>query len=178
MKFTPTEKKDIIENALSWIVVFAMFAYGIGKYFQFRGAAQVDRNISELTGQEFMWAFYGYTQGFPIVLGVFEVTGGLLLLFKRTRLLGCFFLSTILVNVILQDIFYEVNVGALRAAIIYQLILFIILWMNRDRVIASIQNLILPKPDLSNWQSVIIKLAIAFVIFVVLRYLEWRVTMW
>lgn len=84
-----------------------MFIYGFGKLFQFEGAAEIDKTVSELNGMQLMWAFYGYSKSFAITLGIFEVIGGLLILIKRTRIIGCLFTSTILINVILQDIFLK-----------------------------------------------------------------------
>lgn len=41
---------NVLENAFSYIVVFAMFAYGVGKIIQFDGAIEIDKTVSELTG--------------------------------------------------------------------------------------------------------------------------------
>mgnify|MGYP000259428262 CR=1 FL=1 len=126
MKFTKEDKIEILENAITWIVVFAMFIYGGGKFFQFYEAVEIDKTVSQMTGMELMWVFYGYSKSFAITLGVIEVTGGILILIRKTRLLGCLFTSTVLVNVIIQDIYFGVHLGALKAAILYQLILLII----------------------------------------------------
>ena len=53
-----------------------------------------------------LWAFYGYTKVYPIIMGIFEITGALLLLFRQTRFIGGLMITSILLNVILQDIFY------------------------------------------------------------------------
>src|SRR6056297_3191197 len=117
MNFNKKDKIEIFENAISWIVVLAMFIYGGGKLFQFAGAADIDKTVSEMTGMELMWAFYGYSKSFSITLGIFELIGGILILIKITRIIGCLFTSTILVNVIFQDIYFGVHYGALRAAL-------------------------------------------------------------
>lgn len=54
------DKLEIFENAISWIIVFAMFIYGGAKLIQFDGAAEIDKTVSELTGMElmcFLWLF-------------------------------------------------------------------------------------------------------------------------
>ena len=84
MVLTKTDKIEIFENAISWIVVMAMLIYGGGKLIQFDGAVEIDKTISEMTGMELMWAFYGYSKSFAITLGVFELIGVLLILIKRT----------------------------------------------------------------------------------------------
>lgn len=176
MEFIKKHRFIILENAFSYVVVLAMLAYGVGKWVQFNGAAEIDLKISEMTGMQLMWAFYGYSRPFGLILGVLEITGGVLMLFRRTRLLGCFFVSTILVNVILQDIFYDVNVGALRAAILYQSLILIILFMNKDILIEIGKKLIEVKMNIGSWKSKFYVFLCSVVLFVILRILEYYVT--
>lgn len=178
MNFTKKDKLDIVENAISWIVVLAMLAYGIGKTVQFDGAISIDKTVSELTGMQLMWAFYGYSKAFAITLGLFELTGAVLLLIKKTRIIGCIFTSAILINVIIQDIYFGVHLGALRAAIFYQILLIIILWINKEQLIRGIRILLENNSLLQTKSKFLVKLLIAFGIFVVLRILEYYGTMW
>ncbi|WP_158728909.1 MULTISPECIES: hypothetical protein [unclassified Flavobacterium] len=177
MKFDRNDKIEIFENAISWIVVFAMFVYGGAKIVQFDGAAEIDKTVSEMTGMELMWAFYGYSKAYAITLGLFEIIGGTLILIKRTRIIGCLFTSTILVNVILQNIFFQVHFGALKVAILYQLVILIILWLNKDKVIQSIKSLIHFNTSQQPRFKFILKLGIAFICFVILRIAEYFITM-
>ena len=135
----PTVKT--IEFAAILVVSSAIMAYGIGKMVQFPATVEITKKVAELSGQELMWAFYGYSKSFPIILGILEIAGGIGLLFRRTRFLAIILLSTILVNVILQDIVYGVNKGALIAAIFYQLLLFVILFINREQVVLIFKTL-------------------------------------
>lgn len=176
MKLDRNDKIEIVENAMSWIVVFAMFVYGGAKIFQFDGASEVDKTVSQMTGMELMWAFYGYSKPYAIILGIFEIVGGTLILLKRTRIIGCLFISTILVNVILQDIYYGVHSGALKAAILYQLLILIILWLNKDQLIQSIKALMNFNKQEQSKYKLIIKLGIAFLCFVILRIAEYYIT--
>jgi len=176
MDLTEEDRIEIIENAMSWVVVFAMLLYGVGKVFQFDGAAEVDKTVAEMTGMELMWAFYGYSKPFAITLGIFEVTGGVLMLIKKTRIVGCLFISAILVNVILQDIYFEVNSGALRAAIIYQLLITAILWMNKEKVITSIKALLVFERPNQSRSNFLAKALIAFGSFIGLKVLEYLIT--
>lgn len=106
MNFNRKDKIEIVENAISWIVVFAMFVYGGAKVMQFDGASKIDKTVAEMTAMELMWAFYGYSKAYAMTLGLFEIINGTLILIKRTRIIGCLFTLTILVNVILQGIFF------------------------------------------------------------------------
>ncbi|HHH50468.1 MAG TPA: hypothetical protein ENK52_05780 [Saprospiraceae bacterium] len=179
MNFDKEDKLEIFENAISWIVVFGMFIYGGAKAIQFKGAAEIDIAVSDLTGMQLMWAFYGYSQSFALIIGALEITGGILILIKRTRIIGCLFLSAILVNIIMQDIFFDINRGALKAAMIYQTLLLIILWLNRAKLIQAIKILITPKQSTKPKQSkqkIFAKLLLAYLMFVILRIGEYLFT--
>lgn len=139
MKLTKQDYLYILEMALVMSVSLSMLLYGIGKPLQFSNPTITQKPISALTGMELMWAFYGYTKVYPIIMGIFEIAGALLLLFRKTRLIGGLIITSILMNVILQDIFYGVNVVALYAAIIYQISILIIFWLNRKPIISTVQ---------------------------------------
>ena len=176
MNLTKKDKIEIFENAISWIVVMAMFIYGGGKLIQFDGVAESNKTVSEMTGMELMWAFYGYSKSFAITLGVFELIGGFLILIKRTRIIGCLFTSTILVNVIFQDIYFGVHLGALKAAILYQLLLLIILSLNKEKLITSIKTLLRSDKTEQTKTKFFVKTLIALGIFAGLRILEYFIT--
>lgn len=176
MTFDKKDKVEIVENAISWIVVFAMFVYGGAKLFQFDSSANIDKTVSEMTGMELMWAFYGYSKAFEITLGILEITGGLLILFKKTRIIGCLFTSAILVNIIFQDIFYRVHLGALRSAILYQILIVIIVWFNKKKFVRSIKTLLQSKKIEQPTIKLFLKLFIAFLLFVGLRIAEYYLT--
>lgn len=175
IRLSKKDYQDIIEHALSGIVVFAMFVYGGAKYWQFHEVNLIEKPVSELTGMQIMWVFYGYSKSFAVIIGLVEITGGLLILVKKTRLLGCLITSTILVNIILQDYFYQVNKGALKAAIMYQGCILLICWFNRSNLLAALQKLWL-SIDFKNSKKYWLKTMLAFVLFVVLRLLEFVVT--
>lgn len=176
MNFNKKDKIEIFENAISWVVVLAMFIYGGAKIIQFDGAAEIDKTVSEMTGMELMWAFYGYSKSFAITIGIFEVIGGILILFRRTRVIGCLFTSTILVNVILQDIYFGVHAGALKAAILYQFLILVILWINKEKVVTSIKALLLIDNHVQTKTNSFLKILITVGFFVLFRILEYYLT--
>ena len=125
---------------LSFVVVVvatAMYAYGFGKYVQFSDPATSTGTIAGATGMELMWAFYGYSKPYALLLGVSEVIGGILLLVRRTRVIGGLLLAGILGNVIAQDVFFEVSYGVLRAAVLYQVLVLGVLWFHRATLLAA-----------------------------------------
>lgn len=176
MDFINKHKIKILENAFSYIIVMAMLAYGIGKIVQFNGAVNTNLRISEMTGMQLMWAFYGYSKPFVYTLGVLEVIGGILLLLKRTRLIGCMMVSTMLLNIIIQDIFYKVNVGALKAAILYQLLILFIFYFNRDKISQTWKILTQKEDKKETFKNSAVILFISGILFVLVRVAEYYVT--
>lgn len=176
VKISKTDALEIIENAMSWLVVFAMLIYGGAKIVQFDGAADSAKPVSELTGMELMWAFYGYSVVYAIILGLLEITGAILIFFKKTRIIGCLFTSTILINIIIQDIIFDVNKGALRAAILYQILLLGILFLNKQKVMQGIKCLLNIQKKEGAIINMWVKFVLAFMLFVVLRVAEYYMT--
>lgn len=123
-----------------------------------------------------MWTFYGYSKSFALTIGLIEIIGGILILVRKTRIIGCLFVSTILLNIILQDIIFEIPMGALKAAIFYQLLILIILWLNRENLIKAIKILLDTNKIKHTKFKFFVKLLIAFVIFAGLRMLEYYLT--
>ncbi|PCI96426.1 MAG: hypothetical protein COB15_10095 [Flavobacteriales bacterium] len=176
MHFTKKEKINLLENSISGIVFLMMFIYGFAKINQFSGAIEVEKTLPELTGMELMWAFYGYSHPLALTIGLFEIVGGGLLLFKRTRILGCLLTTTILINIIIQDIAFEVNQGALIAAIIYQALILIILLMNKTRLIAAFKVLTQDTKTTESLKKKIIKFILVMLLVVTLFFFQHYLT--
>jgi hypothetical protein len=80
------------------------------------------------------------------------------------------------VNVILQDIYFGVHLGALKAAILYQLLILIILLLNKEKLITSIKTLLISDKNEQTKTKFFVKTLIAFGIFGGLRILEYFIT--
>ncbi len=166
---------SVVELAMVLVVSTAMLMYGAGKMIQFDHFSHITKPISELSGMELMWAFYAHSKPFAIVIGLLQISGALLFLWKRTRLIGGILLSTVLMNIILQDIFYDVNRGALWAAIIYQFMIVAVFFIHRLSVMKAIKELLLPYTLKIN-KKVIGTTAVAVLLAIVFKLLERLVT--
>ena len=149
----------IIYWAAIFTVSISMFVYGIVKPAQFTNMDNIINNhLSE--GHRLMWNFYSYTKTYPIIIGVFEIIGAIGLLFNRTRIFACLLLTTILVNIILQDYFYEIS--ALNSSIFYQILIFIILLIDRKKVVEIFSKLFEVKTKIKpNWLLIVLSLLFA-----------------
>lgn len=101
-----------------------------------------------------MWAFYGYSYNFSLLIGFFEILGAILIFFRKTRLIGSIFTSFILYNIIIQD--YIFDIIALKIAVFYQILILIIIWFNRSILKNTFHSLLIQtKPQINKKELVI-----------------------
>ncbi|QIX63115.1 hypothetical protein HER32_18850 [Hymenobacter sp. BT18] len=90
-----------------------LFVYGSSKVFatQFpRLWANLDTPPAELTPMRVAWQFFGYSRAYQQFLGWGEVLPAVLLLFRRTRTLGAFVATVVMLNVFVINLFFDVCV--------------------------------------------------------------------
>jgi hypothetical protein len=78
----------------------------------------LDLPFSSLSGEELTWAYFRHSYPYIVAIGACQIGGSLLLLFRRTRLLGAIVLVPVLVNIILLDYFYGLDIGVLVHALV------------------------------------------------------------
>lgn len=88
-----------------------------------------------------MWAFYGQSTTYPIIIGIFKFISVILLFHQKTRILGCLIGMVILFNIIIQDIIYQIPIAAINVATLLQCLLSIILLINKNRIIQLLKEL-------------------------------------
>ncbi|MCB0461149.1 MAG: hypothetical protein KDC81_00450 [Flavobacteriaceae bacterium] len=162
----------LLDTVLATYVMLSMALYGVGKLMQFKGSL-IETPINKASGMELMWAFYGYSTEFPIIIGILEITGGVLLFFQKTRLLGCLLLTFILVNILIQDIIYQVHSGAILSAAIYQTIVVYFMYKGRKTLKAAYLKLITLEPHVEYVKIFslknIVQVCIGFIITVIIK---------
>ena len=164
--------KEKVEYFVKWVVIFivssSMIIYGIAKPIQFSDYTNsTNLNVSE--GHKIMWTFYSYSLTYPIIIGVFEILGGVSILFNKSRIFGCILLTIILSNIIIQDFIYEIV--ALKSAIFYQILVLIIFLFDIEKLKRIFSLLFSSTRHSKN----IILLIVAFVIAFFIKYFETKI---
>ena len=166
-------KKKYLKEVIYWVSIFiissSMFIYGLSKPTQFENTGNF-ANISTLSGQQLMWIFYGYSKIYPIIIGLFEILGALTILFRKTRIFGCLILTTILINIIIQD--YIFNIVALSSAIYYQILIIIILIFDYSEVKKIMKSLF---SSAGKSKINIFVIVIALIIALILKFYETKI---
>lgn len=97
-----------------YTLAFTLFSYGFAKVFPLQFVPTPLTKLMEPYGNfspmGVLWSFMGASVPYIIFTGAAEVTGGLLLLFRRTTSLGAMVSLAVLTNVVALNYFYDVPV--------------------------------------------------------------------
>lgn len=127
----------IIQTTIAFYVAYSITGYGAAKVLktQFQPPNYVlETPIKDLSGFWLTWTYYGYSQTMAYILGWTQILGCILLLFRRTRLIGIFVLLPVMVNIDLIDHFYEISPLAYYNALHYTFLLFFLLALDYDKL--------------------------------------------
>jgi hypothetical protein len=94
-----------------------MIVYGVAKLFQFPSpqAESLTTPLGEGSPMWLLWSFMGASKTYSLFTGAAEVLGGLLLLHRRTTLLGALVSVGVLANVVMLNFCYDVPVKVLSS---------------------------------------------------------------
>lgn len=134
------EKKQLVDSqkvlgvwqgVIIYTASFVLLRFGMLKLLGMHMNSSLifsDFPAGNLSGGSLMDYFFGRAPLFKLLIGGLQVLGAILLLYRRTRLLGIFILLPILFNIVLMDIFYNVGTGVtiLSALLIIALFYFLI----------------------------------------------------
>jgi hypothetical protein len=124
---------------LRYGIALDLAMFGFQKIFRLQFVvplAMQDQPLSRLTGEEQTWAYFGHSYAFAFVIGLFQIAGSLLLLYRRTKLIGVFILLPVMLNICLLNIFYGFEVGELVHAVVLFLGLAYLLFEEYPRLAA------------------------------------------
>ena len=91
-----------------------MLSYGLAKVFPFQMApisiGILNEPVGNMSPMTFLWALIGMNPVYEMICGAAEVIGGVLLMYRRTALLGSLFSAFVIANVVLYNLFFDVPV--------------------------------------------------------------------
>ncbi|WP_034059248.1 hypothetical protein [Lacinutrix jangbogonensis] len=140
--------KETFELVLRQCVFIILNIYAISKLlggqFYMNGTLPeqiANTTLGEASGFSLAWTFMGHSYFYILFVGVTQLIGAWFLLWNKTKLIGVFILIPIMVNIIIFDIIFLDVYPALANAIIVFLMLILILFFNKERVIDAIKRL-------------------------------------
>ena len=130
----------------SFLILFYGFAKLNGSQFTVLDS-ELDKPLGEVSGFWLTWYYFGYSPVYGNLIALAQILGGVLLMFRRTTLLGSCVLLPVATNIILVDIFYSVDLPALVVALLIEAALITIIVLHREELLDvfwSRQNSLFP----------------------------------
>lgn len=118
-------------GAIRYCIAFNIIAFGWKKFYglQFIVPSEIAQMpMNQQTGEWLTWFYFGYSHTFGIIIATIQIMGGFMLLFRKTVLAGAIILFSLLLNLTLINIFYDMNAGALLQSVLLTIgVLFLLL---------------------------------------------------
>jgi hypothetical protein len=117
-------KRTHYEKLWYWFVIvlryylgIVLLTYGFIKIIQTQFPAPSLETLlqpyGESTSMKLLWTFMGYSKAYNVFVGLAEAGAGMLLLFKRTRLMGALMSIAVMSNVVVLNFCYNIPVKLL-----------------------------------------------------------------
>jgi hypothetical protein len=153
---------------LRYFCAFQLYMYGVSKllHLQFHMQAELaPRAIGSLNGYQLTWYYFGVSRAYACILGLTQVAGATLLLFRKTTLMGAVAMLPVMANVLLINIFILVNdYGPYLIASLICASLVIILWYQRADLVELFWSAQLGEPKGSRRVDWWIRCGIVFMV--------------
>jgi hypothetical protein len=99
---------------LRYYLAIVLLGYGFAKViktqFPFPSFDRLSQTYGQSSPMGLLWTFMGYSTAYNVFTGLWEVLGGFLLFFKRTRVLGALTVIGVMSNVVMLNFSYDVPV--------------------------------------------------------------------
>jgi len=136
-------KTETYSRSLDWLryfCAFMLYMYGTSKllHLQFNMRRELaGRPVGSLSGYQLTWFYFGFSRVYASILGLTQVMGATLLLFRRTMLLGALAMLPVMVNILLINIFIMVNdYGPYLMSGVLCALLLVIVWQQRGALVS------------------------------------------
>ena len=95
-------------------LIFFMFTYGFVKViqlqFSYPSLTRMLEPLGNFSPMGLAWTYLGYSKGFNLFMGIMEISGGLLLIPRRTSTLGGFITMGVMMHVAVMNFMYDIPV--------------------------------------------------------------------
>jgi hypothetical protein len=117
-----------------YYLAFTLFPFALEKFFKMQfpdlGLYALTEPVGNMSPMNLAWAFFGYSYGYNIFMGVAE-SAALLLLFRRTMTFGAILTLVVLANVMAVNFNYDVHAKLYPTALFVMTLALLIPNLNR-----------------------------------------------
>ena len=123
----------LFRGILRYWLAISICTYGFAKIYGTQFAYMYSRNdslVGDLSGFDLTWNYFGHSYALSVIISFLQIGGAVLLLFRRTTLLGAAILFPVMFNIFLINWFFEISSYALLNSILYSLGLLCLLFLR------------------------------------------------
>jgi len=106
-----------------YFVGITLIQYGVVKFMigQFPGPSisSMEQTFGEFSPMGLAWRFFGYSDLYKIFMGLSEISAGLLLLFRRTVVVGAMLSIAVVTNIVLVNFSFDVPVKLFSSHLLF-----------------------------------------------------------
>jgi hypothetical protein len=153
---------------LRYFCAFMLYMYGTSKllHFQFNLQSELAHHpIGSLNGYQLTWYYFGFSRAYACILGLTQVSGATMLLFRKTTLVGALAMLPVMANILLINMFILVNdYGPYLISTLISISLIAILWHQRIAILILLWSTQNSEPERSKRIHWWIRCSIVFVV--------------
>jgi hypothetical protein len=119
---------------LRYICAFLLYFYGMAKLAGHQLTVppeMAQQPVGSLSGYWLTWYYYSYSHIYKDILGLTQITGASLLLFRKSALLAAVMMTPVMINILLINVFYSISVGAECNSAFILGCMLLLLWHQR-----------------------------------------------
>ena len=141
------EKKNTIDSekiygllyaTIRYTVAFNLASFGWKKVFdlQFVVPTEItEKPMNQQSGEWLTWYYFGYSKAFGLCIAMIQIIGSYFLLFRKTLLLASVVLFAFMVNLLMINIFYHLNAGALTQSVLLTIGITFLISLEYDKLV-------------------------------------------
>ncbi len=145
-----------LQGIIRYWLAFEISVYGFGKILKTQLQSpnyRLDIPLGEVNGFGLTWYYFGYSYTLAVIIALFQIGGSILLLYRRTTLLGVMVLLPVMVNIVFVNVFYDIAAGAFFNSVAFTLGLVFLLLLDVPKLQAAFWVLTDRLPPVTLWRS-------------------------
>ena len=135
------EPADPYPRYLDWLRYLSaslLFTYGSSKLLGIQFTLPLEmamRPVGLLSGHDLTWYYYSYSHAYADILGLTQLAGATMLLFRKTALLGAAVMLPVMANIVMVNLFFAIAWGALCTSAFILASMLAVLWHDRHALV-------------------------------------------
>ncbi len=123
---------------IRYCIAFNLASFGWKKLFglQFVVPTSIaEKPMNQQSGEWLTWYYFGHSFTYGFIVAAIQICGSFMLMFRKTLLLGAIILFSLMFNLTLINIFYQMNAGALLQSVVITIGLLFLILLDYKRLI-------------------------------------------